>query len=157
MTLFSLTITLQLLPGDPPGPPHLSLSHQHRRPGAAGAEDMIIFKGQDPPLGDLHNIFNWFLMVLGGSLALQSSTEALLISFFYFFPFILHWPRKCTMNTLMEMTANVIVLDWGLRFFFTNRTIPCFSYDYNFMHVTRTGRKLSYSLVQSYSSASNVL
>jgi hypothetical protein len=46
-------ITLQLVPCDPPDPPHLSLSHQHRHPGHDGAEDIIISKGQDPPQGDL--------------------------------------------------------------------------------------------------------
>ncbi len=33
-------ITLQLLPGDPPGPPHLCLSRQHRHPEDDGAEDI---------------------------------------------------------------------------------------------------------------------
>jgi hypothetical protein len=46
-------ITLQILPDDPPGPPHLSLSHQHSHPGDAGDKDIIIFKGQDPLQGDL--------------------------------------------------------------------------------------------------------
>ncbi len=56
-------VTLHLLPDDPSGPPELSLPHQQRHPGDDGAEDIIIFKGQDPPQGDF-NIFNWFLMVL---------------------------------------------------------------------------------------------
>ncbi len=33
-------ITLQLLPRDPPGPPHLCLSRLHRHPGDDGAEDI---------------------------------------------------------------------------------------------------------------------
>ncbi len=46
-------IILQLLPGDPAGPPQLSLPHQHRHSGDDGAEYIIIFKGQDPPQSDL--------------------------------------------------------------------------------------------------------
>jgi hypothetical protein len=41
-------VTLQLLPGDPPGPPHLFFPHKHRHPGDDEVEDTIIFKGQDP-------------------------------------------------------------------------------------------------------------
>jgi hypothetical protein len=37
--------------------------HKHRHPGHCEAEDIIIFKGRDLPLGDL-NVFNWLLMVL---------------------------------------------------------------------------------------------
>jgi hypothetical protein len=44
-------ITLQLLSGDPPGPPDHSFPHKHRHPGDDGAEDIIIFKGQDPSSG----------------------------------------------------------------------------------------------------------
>ncbi len=54
-------VTLQLLPGDPPD---LSLPHQHRHPGDDGVEDIIIFKGTDPPQGEFI-IFNWLLIVLG--------------------------------------------------------------------------------------------
>jgi hypothetical protein len=46
-------IILQLLPGDPPGPLRPSFSHQNRHPGDDGAEDIIIFKGQHPPQGNL--------------------------------------------------------------------------------------------------------
>jgi hypothetical protein len=51
-----------------------------RHPWHNGVEDIIIFKGQEPPQGDF-NIFNWLLMVLRGTLALQSLTETFLISF----------------------------------------------------------------------------
>ncbi len=47
-------LILHLLPDDPPGPPHLSLTHHHRHPGNDGAEDIIIFNGQEPPQGDFN-------------------------------------------------------------------------------------------------------
>jgi hypothetical protein len=46
-------ITLQLLPGDPPGPAHHSFPRKHRHPGDDGAENSIICKGQDPLQGNL--------------------------------------------------------------------------------------------------------
>ncbi len=47
ITIFSLTalrlgLYLQLLPDNLPGPPDLSLPHEHRQLGGAGAEDIII-------------------------------------------------------------------------------------------------------------------
>ncbi len=51
-------IVLQLLPDDPPSPPDRLLPHQHKRSGDDGAEDIIIFKGQEHPQG-YFNIFNW--------------------------------------------------------------------------------------------------
>jgi hypothetical protein len=42
-------VILELIPDDPPGPPNLSLLHQHRHPGHDGSKAMIISKGQDPP------------------------------------------------------------------------------------------------------------
>ncbi len=67
MTLCSFTalrwVSFKLLPDDPPGPPVLTFPHKHRDPGHDGAEDIIIFKGQEPPQGDF-NIFNWLLAVL---------------------------------------------------------------------------------------------
>ncbi len=77
-------VSLQLLHDDPPGLPNLPLPNQHRHPRDDGAKDIIIFKGQEPSQGDF-NICNWLLVVLSGTLALQSSTEALLISFWKFF------------------------------------------------------------------------
>jgi hypothetical protein len=46
----------------------------------------------------LSNTLSWFLTVLRGTLALHSSTAALLSSFLWFFltcSFLLHWLRKC--------------------------------------------------------------
>ncbi len=71
-------VTLQLLPDYPPGPPDLSLPHQHRHPGNGEAEGIIICKGQEPPQGRLDDL-NGLLVMLRGTLALQSSTGACLI------------------------------------------------------------------------------
>jgi hypothetical protein len=67
--------------------------------------EIVIFNGQGPPKGDF-NIFNWLLMVLWGVWALQSSTEALLISLMTFFPSFLHWLRKCTEICLCKWLLN---------------------------------------------------
>jgi hypothetical protein len=58
-----LFVCLQLLSRDPPDHPVLSFPHQHRHPGDDVAEDIIIFKGQEPPQGNI-NIYNWLLMLL---------------------------------------------------------------------------------------------
>jgi hypothetical protein len=65
-------VTLQLLPDDLPGPPDLSLSHRHL--GDDGAEDIIIFKGQNSPQGDFI-IFNWLLRMPQGTFALQAQLK----------------------------------------------------------------------------------
>ncbi len=86
---------------------------------------------QDPPQGRrvILNTLSWFLTVLRCTLALHSSTAALLSSFLRFFLtcfFLLHWLRKCKRFTFTWTAAKqkVFVLEhWN---FIPNSSIQSF-------------------------------
>ncbi len=131
-------VILQLLPDDPPGTTaDLSQPQQHRHSGDDGTEDMciIILKDQDPLQGDFY-IFNWVLMVMSGTLALQSWTEAFLVSFFKFLPSsYIHWLTKCTQKiSINNCQMNSFCLK--VMIFLRKQGFPCSISCLNYRHVS---------------------
>ncbi len=93
----------------------------------------------------LSNTLSWFLTVLRGTLALHSSTAALLLSFLRFFltcSFLLHLLRKCKRFTFTGTSAKqkVFVLEqWN---FIPNSSIQSFISETLFQKSIYLGKKL---------------